>query len=59
MYEIVYSRGKYLKDDNRLAYYSFYTVVRYKENVYLWLFSMIYTCASGMNMQLVHPFDQG
>lgn len=55
MYELVYSRGKTLKDDNRLAYYSFYMVVHYKEVIYLGLFAVIYTCASGLNMLLLHP----
>ena len=50
MYEMVYSRGKSLKDDNRLAYYSFFTVFGYKEVIYLGLFSIIYTCASGIDM---------
>ena len=54
MYEIVYSRGKSLKDDNRLAYYSFFTVVHYSEVIYLGLFSMVYTAASGLDMALLH-----
>ena len=50
MYEIVYSRGKNLKDDKRLAYYSFLTVLGYMEVIYLGLFSVTYTCASGIDM---------
>ena len=55
MYEIVYSKGKSLKDDNRLAYYSYFSVLCYKEVIYLTVFSILYTCASGINMQLIHP----
>ena len=57
MYELVYSKGKSLKDDNRLAYYSFFTIMQYKEILSLGLFSMIYTSASGINIQLVHSID--
>ena len=56
MYEIIYNTDRHnqaLKDDNRMAYYSFYTVIRYKEVMYLGLFGSLYVASSGLNVMLV------
>ena len=57
MYEIVYSKnGKKLKDDKRLTYYSFYSVIEYPEVIRLCIFSIMYSISAGMNVELAHPF---
>jgi len=42
MYDLVYSRGKKLKDDERMTYFSFLTVFKYPEFGYLAAFSIFY-----------------
>ena len=56
MYEIIYNtdRSKFaLKDDKRMAYYTFYTVICYKEVIYLGLFGSSYIAASGLNVMMI------
>lgn len=57
MYEILYRKSKKLKDDKRLTYYSFISVLCYPEVIRLALFAIFYTSAAGMNIDAAHPFN--
>ena len=57
MYEIVYSKQKRLRDDNRLKYYSFLNIIQYREVIHLGIFSILYITSAGLNIQLSHPFN--
>ena len=57
MFEMVYSRGKKLKDDLRPTYYSFCAIFKFPEVVVLAIFSVFYTASSGMNIELAHPIN--
>ena len=57
MYELVYSRGKKLKDDERMTYFSIYSVCKYPEFQYLAIFTILYQSASGINITETHPED--
>ena len=57
MYELVYSRGKNLKDDERMTYFSFLSVCKYPEFQYLAIFTIFYQAASGINITETHPED--
>jgi len=60
MYEILYNRNKKknkkLKDDVRLTYYSFLNVLYYPEVIHLIIFSILYICSTGMNVEMAHPY---
>ena len=57
MYELVYSKQKTLKDDNRLTYFSFNSVIFYPEMRILSAFAMLNTAASGINTIVVHALE--
>ena len=57
IYEIVYSRKKALKDDNRLFYYSYAAPFRYREMYYLSAFSIFQVASSSLNVTLARPYD--
>lgn len=54
MYELVYSKHKSLKDDDRLTYYSMYQVLTYSEVHVLAVFSILYICSISINLGLAH-----
>lgn len=55
MFDLVYSKNKTLKDDNRMAYYSYYQVMCFPEMIYLEIFSILYTAATGISTYLESP----
>ena len=55
MYELVYSKHKSLKDDDRLTYYSMHQVLSYHEVHVLALFSILYITSISINLGLAHP----
>ena len=65
IYEMVYSLNKKLKDDQRLIYYSFHTVLLYKELLPLLVFTIANTASVGITItlaqanasDLVWPFE--
>ena len=57
MYEIIYKRGKKLKEDDRLAYFSFAKIMKYPELFYLAIFSSLYTAAASINIDMVKETD--
>ena len=57
LYELVYSRHKALKDDNRLIYYSYNTIFKYTEMYYLGSFSIFYVAGCGIAIDLANPYE--
>ena len=55
LYEIVYSKYKGLKDDDRLTYYSFNSILRYEEVYYLGLFTILYTAGASLSIRVANP----
>lgn len=55
MYEMIYSKRKTLKEDQRLTYFSFWSVCKYPELLNLIIFSTLSTAASGINTTLTQP----
>ena len=53
MFDLIYKKSKSLKDDRRLIYFSFGSILRLPEVQLLILFSTLYTVASGINANLV------
>ena len=54
MYDLVYARNKKLKDDSRMFYYSFASVMGYPEVPILIAYVAVYMTASGININLTH-----
>jgi len=57
MYEMIYSRNKSLQEDSRLTYFSFATVMSYAEELYLGIFSVLYTVSAGLTIELARPYE--
>ena len=55
MYEMIYSKRKTLKEDQRLTYFSYWSVCKYPELINLMVFSTLSTAASGINTNLTQP----
>lgn len=59
MFELIYSKHTTLKDDNRLTYFSFGSIVKYPELFSLCMFSILSTASSSINTSLSQPDELG